>query len=203
MRRTDAARQLGGFVREHRTDGGRRLVQACVMSVVGAAGLALGIPVAVASVGTTDGAPELAGLLLGVGLVGLGLGIWRFVQGFRTREQSFDVHERGLTHRVAGTATLIPWEDIASVGAHGDDGRPLAEARGMGFACVIRLRGGGRSGSTPSRRTRRNWPARPTRRSTRAACPAAGATARRRREHVAARPPRLAGRPRLPSPSGA
>ncbi|MFB8209731.1 hypothetical protein [Streptomyces sp. NPDC056010] len=142
MRRTDAARQLGGFVREHRTDGGRRLVQAGVMSAVGAVGLAVGIPVALASIGTTDGAPELAGLLLGVGLVGLGLGIWRFVQGFRTREQSFDVHERGLTHRVAGAATLIPWEDIASVGAHGDDGRPLAEARGMGFACVIRLRDG-------------------------------------------------------------
>ncbi|WNI23272.1 hypothetical protein [Streptomyces sp. ITFR-16] len=143
MRRTDAARQLGGFVREHRTDGGRRLVQAGVMLGVGAVGLAFGIPVAVASVGTTEGAPELAGLLLGVGLVGLGLGIWRLVQGLRTREQCFDVHERGLTHRVAGTATLIPWEDIASVGAHGDDGRPLAEARGMGFACVIKLRDGG------------------------------------------------------------
>ncbi|MET7339844.1 hypothetical protein [Streptomyces sp. NPDC005547] len=142
MRRTDAARQLGGFVREHRTDGGRRLVQAGVLSAVGAAGLAFGIPVMLASIGTTDGAPELAGLLLGVGLVGLGLAVWRFVQGFRTREQSFDVHERGLTHRVAGTATLIPWEDIASVGAHGDDGRPLAEARGMGFTCVIRLRDG-------------------------------------------------------------
>ncbi|MFJ2272715.1 hypothetical protein ACIOEZ_00830 [Streptomyces sp. NPDC087866] len=142
MRRTDAARQLGGFVREHHTDGGRRLVQAGVLSAVGAAGLASGIPVMLASIGTTDGAPELAGLLLGVGLVGLGLAVWRFVQGFRTREQSFDVHERGLTHRVAGTATLIPWEDIASVGAHGDDGRPLAEARGMGFTCVIRLRDG-------------------------------------------------------------
>lgn len=93
------------------------------MLLVGAVGTAFGVPVAVASIGTTDGAPELAGLLLGVGLVGLGLGIWRLVQGFRTREQCFDVHERGLTHRVAGTATLIPWQDIASVGAHGEDGR--------------------------------------------------------------------------------
>ncbi|MFB7214212.1 hypothetical protein [Streptomyces sp. NPDC056255] len=142
MRRTDAARQLGGFVREHRTDGGRRLRQAGILLVVGAAGLAFGIPVTIASIGTTDGAPQLAGLLLGVGLVGLGLGIWRLIQGFRTREQSFDVHERGLTHRVAGTATLIPWQDIASVGAHGDDGRPLAEARGMGFTCNFTLTDG-------------------------------------------------------------
>ncbi|MFF2957824.1 hypothetical protein ACIODT_05480 [Streptomyces sp. NPDC088251] len=144
MRRTEAARQLGGFVREHRTDGGRRLRQAGIMLVVGAVGTAFGVPVAVASIGTTHGAPELAGLLLGVGLVGLGLGIWRLVQGFRTREQCFDVHERGLTHRVAGTATLIPWQDIASVGAHGEDGRPLAEARGMGFTCDITLTDGRR-----------------------------------------------------------
>ncbi|MFE6976277.1 hypothetical protein [Streptomyces sp. NPDC057682] len=143
MRRTDAARQLGGFVREHRTDGGRRLVQAWVSIGVGAVGLAFGIPVTTATIGSTDGAPELAGLLLGVGLAGCGLGIWRLVQGFRTREQSFDIHERGMTHRVAGRAKLIPWEDIASVGAHGDDGRPLAEARGMGFGCQIKLRDGG------------------------------------------------------------
>ncbi|MFD5502727.1 hypothetical protein ACFWJS_23890 [Streptomyces sp. NPDC127061] len=144
MRRTEAARQLGGFVREHRTDGGRRLRHAGIMLLVGAVGTAFGVPVAVASIGTTDGAPELAGLLLGVGLVGLGLGIWRLVQGFRTREQCFDVHERGLTHRVAGTATLIPWQDIASVGAHGEDCRPLAEARGMGFTCNIVLTDGRR-----------------------------------------------------------
>lgn len=144
MRRTDAARQLGGFVREHRTDGGRRLRQAGILLVVGAAGMAFGIPVTIASIGTTDGAPQLAGLLLGVGLVGLGLGIWRLVQGFRTREQSFDVHERGLTHRVAGTTTLIPWQDIASVGARGEDGRPLAEARGMGFTCDFTLTDGRR-----------------------------------------------------------
>ncbi|WP_406453186.1 hypothetical protein OG782_21015 [Streptomyces sp. NBC_00876] len=142
MRRTDAARQLGGFVREHRTNGSRRLTQAGVMMCVGAVGLAFGIPVTVATIGTTEGAPELAGLLLGVGLVGMGLGIWRLVQGFRTREQSFDIHERGLTHRVAGTATLIPWQDIETVGAHGDDGRPLAEARGAGFTCVIKLHDG-------------------------------------------------------------
>ncbi|WP_241990013.1 MULTISPECIES: hypothetical protein [unclassified Streptomyces] len=113
-----------------------------LLTVVGAVGLAFGIPVTLATVGSTDGAPELAGLLLGVGLIGLGLAVWRFIQGFRTREQSFDVHERGLTHRIAGTATLVPWEDIASVEARGEDGRPLAEARGMGFTCVFRLREG-------------------------------------------------------------
>lgn len=112
------------------------------MILVGAAGMAFGVPVTIASIGTTEGAPELAGLLLGVGLVGLGLGIWRLLQGFRTREQSFDVHERGLTHRVAGTVTLIPWQDIASVGAQGEDGRALAEARGMGFTCRITLTDG-------------------------------------------------------------
>ncbi len=144
VRRTEAARQLGGFVREHRTDGGRRLRQAGLLLTLGAAGMAFGVPVAVASIGTTRGAPNLAGLLLAVGLLGSGLGIWRLVQAFRTREQCFDVHERGLTHRVAGTARLIPWEDIARVGARGDDGRPLAEARGMGFTCDIRLHSGGR-----------------------------------------------------------
>jgi hypothetical protein len=142
MRRTEAARQLGGFVCEHRTDGGRRLRQAGALLVTGAVGTAFGVPTAVASIGTTEGAPELAGLLLGVGLVGLGLGIWRLIQAFRTRDQCFDVHERGLTHRIAGTATLIPWTDIVQVGTNGDDGRPLAEARGMGFTFDIHLRSG-------------------------------------------------------------
>ncbi|MFB7230431.1 hypothetical protein ACFCY9_22130 [Streptomyces fimicarius] len=141
MRRTEAARELGGFVREHRTDGSRRLRLAGALLVTGVVGLAFGVPVTIASIGTTDGAPELAGLLLGVGLVGLGLGGWRLMQALRTREQSFDVHERGLTHRVAGTATLIPWTDIEGIGsASAEDGRPLAEARGMGFRFAIELR---------------------------------------------------------------
>ncbi|ATL88406.1 hypothetical protein SMALA_8196 [Streptomyces malaysiensis subsp. malaysiensis] len=107
-------------------------------------GTAFGVPVAVASVGTTEGAPALAGLLLGVGLVGWGLGIWRLVQAFRTREQSFDIHERGFTYRVADTATVIPWEDVAQVSTSGGDGRPLADARGMGSMCEIRLHSGRR-----------------------------------------------------------
>ncbi|MER0242178.1 hypothetical protein AAHZ94_09100 [Streptomyces sp. HSW2009] len=144
MRRTEVARQLGGFAREHRTDNGRRLRQAGVMLVAGAVGTAFGIPVAVASIGTTDGAPGLAGLLLGAGLAGLGLGIWRLMQALRTREQSFDVHERGLTHRVAGTATLIPWTDIERVSGKSGDGRPLAAARGMGFTFDIHLGSGGK-----------------------------------------------------------
>ncbi|BBJ47247.1 hypothetical protein SSPO_099650 [Streptomyces antimycoticus] len=144
MRRTEAAKQLGRFVREHRTDGARRLRQAGIWLMVGAVGTAFGMPVAIASVGTTDGAPGLAGLLLGVGLVGWGLGIWRLVQAFRTREQCFDIHERGFTHRVAGTATVIPWEDVAQVSTSGGDGRPLADARGMGSTCEIRLHSGRR-----------------------------------------------------------
>ncbi|NDZ56403.1 hypothetical protein G3I43_16515 [Streptomyces anulatus] len=141
MRRTDAARELGGFVREHRTDGSRRLRVAGALLVTGVIGLAFGVPVTIASIGTTDGAPELAGLLLGVGLIGLGLGVWRLTQALRTREQCFDVHERGLTHRIAGNATLIPWTDIERIGsATADDGRPLAEARGMGFRFAVELR---------------------------------------------------------------
>ncbi|MGW0774621.1 hypothetical protein ACWD01_13425 [Streptomyces sp. NPDC002835] len=118
--------------------------QAGIWLVVGVAGTAVGLPVAIASVGTTDGAPELAGLLLGVGLMGLGLGTWGLVHAFRTREQCFDIHERGFTHRVAGAATVIPWEDVAQVGARGGDGRPLADARGMGSTCEIRLHSGRR-----------------------------------------------------------
>ncbi|MDQ0983498.1 hypothetical protein [Streptomyces sp. V2I9] len=143
MRRTEAARELGGFVREHRTDGGRRLRTAGALVATGIVGLAFGVPVTVASIGTTDGAPELAGLLLGVGLIGLGLGVWRLTQALRTRDQCFDVHERGLTHRVAGHATLIPWTDIERIGsATADDGRPLAEARGMGLRFTLCLRDG-------------------------------------------------------------
>jgi hypothetical protein len=143
MRRTEVARQLGGFVREHRTDGGRRLRHAAVVIVVGTVGMAFGIPVTIASIGTTEGAPQLAGLLLGVGLVGWGLGIWRLTQAFRTREQCFDIHERGLAHRVAGTVTLIPWEDIAEVSArNGGNDQLLAETRGMGFGCDIELNDG-------------------------------------------------------------
>ncbi|MER5501195.1 MULTISPECIES: hypothetical protein [unclassified Streptomyces] len=143
MRRTEVSKQLGGFVREHRTDGGRRLRHAAVVIVVGTVGLAFGIPVTIASIGTTDGAPQLAGLLLGVGLMGWGLGIWRLTQAFRTREQCFDIHEQGLAHRVAGTVTLIPWADIAEVGArNGGNDQLLAETRGMGFSCAIKLNDG-------------------------------------------------------------
>ncbi|MET9878865.1 hypothetical protein ABZZ36_30155 [Actinacidiphila glaucinigra] len=131
-------------MREHRTDGARRLRQAGIWIAVGAVGMAIGLPVAIASVGTTEGAPGLAGLLLGVGLVGWGLGIWRLGQAFRTREQCIDIHERGLTHRVAGTATVIPWEEVAQVIMSGGDSRPLAEARGMGSTCEIRLHNGRR-----------------------------------------------------------
>jgi hypothetical protein len=99
---------------------------------------------AIASVGTTEGAPELAGLLLGIGLMGWGLEIWRMVQAFRTREQCFDIHERRFTHRVAGAATVIPWGDVAQVSTSGGDGRPLADARGMGSTCEIRLHSGRR-----------------------------------------------------------
>ncbi|MFE6778407.1 hypothetical protein [Streptomyces sp. NPDC057702] len=141
MRRREAAQQLGGFVREHRTDNGRRLRQAGVLMVAGAVGAAFGVPMAIDSLNTADSAPQVAGLLLGAALMGLGLGIWRLVQALRTREQCFDVHERGLTHRVAGTATVIPWTDIERVSAKGDDGRPLAEARGMGFTFALQLRG--------------------------------------------------------------
>jgi hypothetical protein len=145
MRRTEAARQLGGFVREHRTDGARRLRQAGSWLGVGAVGMAFGVPVTIASVGTTEGAPQVAGLLLGVGLVGWGLGIWRLVQAFRTRDQCFDIHERGFTHRVAGTATVIPWKDVAHVSTTAPrDSRPLADARGMGSTCEIRLHSGRR-----------------------------------------------------------
>ncbi|WP_405889790.1 hypothetical protein OG427_06990 [Streptomyces sp. NBC_00133] len=144
MRRTEAARQLGRFVREHRTDGARRLRQAGIWLIAGAAGTAVGLPMAIASVGTTDGAPELAGLLLGIGLMGWGLGIWRLVQALRTREQCFDIHERGFTHRVAGTATVISWGDVAQVSTTGGDGRPLADARGMGSTCEIQLHSGRR-----------------------------------------------------------
>ncbi|ARF71610.1 hypothetical protein ACPEIF_17360 [Streptomyces sp. NPDC012600] len=141
MRRTEAARELGGFVREHRTDGARRLRLAGILLAIGGVGLAFGVPVTIASFGATDGAPQLAGLLLGVGLVGLSLGGWRLKQALRTRQQCFDVHERGLTHRVAGTATLIPWTDIAGIdAAPADDGSLLAEARGVGFGFTIELR---------------------------------------------------------------
>ncbi|MEU2575699.1 hypothetical protein ACIP3B_14400 [Streptomyces anulatus] len=103
------------------------------------------------SLGATDNAPEPAGLLLGVGLVGPGLGVWRLTQALRTREgltqalrtreQCSDVHERGLTHRVPGNATLIPWTDIERIGsASAEDGRPPAEARGRGFGFAIELR---------------------------------------------------------------
>ncbi|MEU9900418.1 hypothetical protein AB0H67_43935 [Streptomyces phaeochromogenes] len=144
MRRTEAAKQLGGFVREHRTDGARRLWQAGSWLAGGTVGMAFGVPVAIASVGTTEGAPQVAGLLLGVGLAGWGLGIWRLVQAFRTREQCFDIHERGFTHRVAGTATVIPWVDVAQVSTANGDDRPLADARGMGSTCEIRLHSGRR-----------------------------------------------------------
>ncbi|MEU6501487.1 hypothetical protein ABZ895_18240 [Streptomyces californicus] len=69
--------------------------------------------------------------------------MWRLTQALRTREQCFDVHERGLTHRVAGHATLVPWTDIEGIGAvTADDGRLLAEARGMGLRYTIALRDG-------------------------------------------------------------
>ncbi|WP_247195531.1 hypothetical protein [Streptomyces sp. GESEQ-35] len=42
-------------MREHRTDGARRLRQAGIWLMVGATGTAFGVPVAIASVGTAEG----------------------------------------------------------------------------------------------------------------------------------------------------
>ncbi|MFD3581746.1 hypothetical protein [Streptomyces sp. NPDC058683] len=67
--------------------------------------MAFGVPVAIASVGTTEGPRRWQGCCSALAWRVGGLGIWRLVQALRTREQCFDTHERGFTHRMAGTAS--------------------------------------------------------------------------------------------------
>jgi len=82
-------------------------------------------------------------MLLGVGAIILGLGVWRLVQWRRTLDRTIGVHVRGLVHRQAGTTTTLLWSEVSRVDATAGDGLPLAEVRGAGFQCFVSRSGGG------------------------------------------------------------
>ncbi|MFB8761339.1 hypothetical protein [Nocardiopsis alba] len=134
---------LGELLREYRTDSGRLQRLGGVMAAVGGAVMLGGVAVSAEMESFTDDGLYAAGMLLGVGAIILGLGVWRLVQWRRTLDRTIWVYERGLVHRQAGTITTLLWSDISRVSASEGDGLPLAEVRGAGFQCFIAERGDG------------------------------------------------------------
>ncbi|WP_017596805.1 hypothetical protein [Nocardiopsis lucentensis] len=134
--------RLGELLRRHPVESDRLLRLGAVQAAVGAVAMVIGAGVVIAMISGAEGGLTTAGMLLGVGVIILGLGIWRLVQWRRTRGESFDVHERGLVHRTSGTVTVAPWGEITKVYAMVDS-LPLSEFRGTSsFSCSVMLRDG-------------------------------------------------------------
>ena len=129
-------RALGKLLSKHRTDTVKRrraavraLLLGAVLVVAGIVVLLVGVPVYVGAV------------LLLVGLLSLVRGVVAARDHRRLGSELFSVRERGLVHRRAGFAHVVPWAKIASVTAV-RGARPLLWLIGRDTVCRIRLTDG-------------------------------------------------------------
>ncbi|RMI43434.1 hypothetical protein [Streptomyces triticirhizae] len=133
-----AGQGRGGAPEEYRTNNTARVVVGWVALGLGAAAVAVGIPVLL---GGTDqpregfGPTLLPGVLLGVGLAALLLGGVRLWQALTRDEESFALRDDGLVHRVAGESRRVRWADVERV----------SEVRGrgpdwLGYGTHLRIR---------------------------------------------------------------
>ncbi|KAB8164272.1 hypothetical protein FH609_013805 [Streptomyces sp. 3MP-14] len=113
-----AGQGRGGAPEEYRTNNAARVVVGWVALGLGAAAVAVGIPVLL---GGTDqpregfGPTLLPGALLGLGLAALLLGGVRLWQALTRDEESFALREDGLVHRAAGESRRLRWADVDRV----------------------------------------------------------------------------------------
>jgi hypothetical protein len=143
---SEPERALGKLVGRYPTDNGRRGRVALWALVVGVPVTAVGVPMMISAF---ENVPDdqvrrpgyLAGLVLGVGLVGLWVGLTAGLAYLRRHGEEFMVREGGLVYRRTGLTRAVPWEAIASVK---NSGEPFALWRVMGrdVQCRIRLRRG-------------------------------------------------------------
>jgi hypothetical protein len=139
--------ELGNRVSEHPTDSRRRLRNAGVLCAVSAGALGLGVPLIIIEVSTPlrPGEPprtalqQALGGLVALGVVMLFLGVVHLVKARRTRDETFELYERGLVHRVADRVSIVAWPHVASVRLHGAVRSGLAHWLGTDFSCVLRL----------------------------------------------------------------
>lgn len=137
---TEAERVLGRFVSNHPTDNGRRGKVALVALVIGLAATAAGIPVAIAAFKENEGT-QLAGVVLGLGLLGLWAGVSSGLRTLQRHGEQFQLREGGLVYRRTGETRLIRWADIRKVTERGQD-NAISRAAGWDVHCVLRIKGG-------------------------------------------------------------
>jgi hypothetical protein len=141
-----AEQALGKFVARYETDDGRRGRVAAASLLIGLVGAGVSVPVLIAVFARGERVYLVAGLLLGVGLVGLW---WGFSCGRRylmTSGEVFRVRTGGLAYEHAGRFRVIPWDAIKTVSERGQ-GHWLAEMAGWDVYSVVRIKGGdGRKG---------------------------------------------------------
>lgn len=137
----EAERTLGRFVRNHATDNDRRGRVAAVGVLIGLAGTAAGIPFTIEAFGDDGGGTRAAGLLLGIGLLGLWAGVSSGLRAVRRHGEVYQLREGGLVYRRTGETRLIRWEDIRAVKNRGQD-NAISRAAGWDVHCVLRIRKG-------------------------------------------------------------
>jgi hypothetical protein len=146
---------LGKRVAQHRTDNGRRRRIAVAFLVAAGVGLVAGVPLSIAYFAvpwgpTSEDPRNWSGLgLLSGGLVGLGLlfgcfGFALLAKAVRTKDETFEVYEQGIVHRVGDAVAVISWSDISSVRLHGSEQTGGPHYLGIDFYCVLRLTNGRR-----------------------------------------------------------
>jgi hypothetical protein len=137
---TEATRALGQFVQNYPTDNGRRTKVAVIALLIGLAGTAAGIPLAVSAFNDGESG-RASGLVLGIGLVGLWAGISNGLRVLRRHGEVYQLREGGLVYQRTGETRLIRWEDIRKVTERGED-NAISRAAGWDVHCVLRIKGG-------------------------------------------------------------
>jgi hypothetical protein len=144
--------ELGNRVSEHPTDSHRRLRNAGLMCAVSAGALSIGVPLTIVEISTPLGPGEpprtalqqLLGGLVVFGVLALIFGVVHLAKARRTKDEVFELYERGLVRRVAGRVSIVAWPDVASLRLHGTVRTGLAHELGTDFSCALRLTDGQR-----------------------------------------------------------
>lgn len=135
---------LGQRVGSHWVDTGRRWRQGIGFTTVGAAIMAVGIPLAVMSLDDPDyPVGPLPAVLLGLGLALFVVGLIRFGQSLLRPDERFDVHERGFAHVTRRRTLPVRWDQIAGLREIGDPhAGGLRGSLGVDYRCVVKVRDG-------------------------------------------------------------
>jgi hypothetical protein len=136
--------ELGQRVRSHWVDTGRRWWQGIGVTITGAVMMALGILLAVMSLGDSDfPVNPILGVLPGLGLVLLVVGLIRLGQSLLRPEERFDVYEHGFAHVTRRRTLSVPWDQVCGLREIGDIfAGGWRSSIGVDYRCVVKVRDG-------------------------------------------------------------